>query len=410
MSGDRFRIRPMRQEDAEAYVRAMGRAFGDDVPDEDIEHELKVLEPERSLVAFDDAQIVGGTDVSSLEMTLPGLRSVPFAGVTGAGVIPSHRRQGVLAALMRRLLSDIHERGEALSALHASEGGIYGRYGFGTATYSARMRIERDRAAFVSTPPDEGRMRMIERAQAFGELSPIHERIRLEQPGAIGRSPAWWEHQLYDPERLREGASALFFALHEGRNGPDGYVVYRVKHEWSESIAAGEVDVQELLAVDPHAYAALWRFVFGIDLVTRITSWNRPLAEPLLHMLAEPRRLRLTIRDGVWLRLVDARAALECRSYETEGRLVLGVRDEICPWNEGRLELDAGRDGAECRASDREPDLVLGAADLAAVYLGGTRFESLARSGRVREETGGALRRADAMFVATPAPWCPDIF
>ena len=132
--------------------------------------------------------------------------------------------------------------------------------------------------------------------------------------------------------------------------------------------------------------------------------------DPLLSLLAEPRRLRLTVRDGVWVRLVDVPAALESRRYAAEDRIVLEVRDDFCPWNDGRVALEGGADGAACVRTDASPDLMLSSAELAAAYLGGTTIGHLARAGRVDEETPGALRRADAMLRWDPAPWCPEMF
>lgn len=129
-----------------------------------------------------------------------------------------------------------------------------------------------------------------------------------------------------------------------------------------------------------------------------------------MHMLAEPRRLRFKVEDGLWVRLVDVATALAGRRYSTEGKVVLDVSDSFCPWNEGRYELVGGPDGAECRSTEAEPDLELTTADLAAVYLGGVRFTALREAGRIIENDPGAVRRADAMFAWDPAPWCPDMF
>jgi predicted acetyltransferase len=164
------------------------------------------------------------------------------------------------------------------------------------------------------------------------------------------------------------------------------------------------------VAATPEAYAALWRFCFDIDLMERIEAWPRSADEPLFHMMANPRQLKLKLSDGLWVRLVDVAQALEARRYAAEDRLVFEVRDSFCPWNEGRLALEGGPGGARCTRTDNEPDLVVDVRDLGAAYLGGTRFDELARAGRVVESAPGALRRADAMFSWSPAPWCPAVF
>jgi predicted acetyltransferase len=164
------------------------------------------------------------------------------------------------------------------------------------------------------------------------------------------------------------------------------------------------------MALTTDAYVALWRFCFDMDLAGKFEGWGRPVDEPLLHLLAHPRALRFGLGDGLWLRLVDVAGALAARRYSAEGQLTLEVRDAFCPWNEGRFVLEGGPDGARCRTGGDEPDLLVDAADLGAAYLGGARFGTLHRAGRVEEVTAGALARADAMFTWDPPPWCPHVF
>ena len=209
----------------------------------------------------------------------------------------------------------------------------------------------------------------------------------------------------------RDGASALFFVIHESEAGqPDGYVEYRVKHDWSSGDPSGTLTVRELMAESVEAYRALWRYCLDVDLMTRIEAWPRPAEEPLFHLLADPRQLRRRVFDGLWLRLVDVPASLAGRRYAAQGGVVLEVRDAFCPWNEGRYELEGGPDGAQCRPTDREPDLLVEAGDLGACYLGGTRLQTLARAGRIHEERPGAVARAEAMFGWDPLPWCSAVF
>ena len=158
------------------------------------------------------------------------------------------------------------------------------------------------------------------------------------------------------------------------------------------------------------AHAALWRYCFGIDLMHTTHATKRPLDDPLPWMLADPRRLRQSVRDDLWLRLVDVREALARRTYSSEGRLVVEIRDAFCPWNEGRYSLHGGPDGAECKPTSSEPDLVLSAGDLAAGYLGAISFTNLSIAGRAEERRKGALEVADAMFRSSQAPWWPNEF
>ena len=112
----------------------------------------------------------------------------------------------------------------------------------------------------------------------------------------------------------------------------------------------------------------------------------------------------------MWLRLIDVAAALKLRTYMHADRLVLEIRDEICPWNEGRFVLEGSLEGATCSPSDSPPDLVLAVSALASTYLGAVSFSTLSHAGLVDERTPGALSRADRMFAVQHQPWTPSGF
>lgn len=406
-----YPLRAVRPEELETFVRATEVAFGSHLHDEDVEAERLVFEADRNLAAFDGEAMVATAGARTYRLTVPGAE-LPTAGVTSVGVHPTHRRRGLMTAMMRRQLDDVHERGELLAALWASESAIYGRFGYGLAAPTVRLTLDKRRSEFVvPVDRDAGRVRLLEKDAALEAFAPVYERVRPVQPGMHDRTgPSAWRNLFVDLERHRHGASALFFALFESAHGSEGYVAYRFKHDWAEGTPEGRVDVEELVAATPTAYAGLWRYCLDIDLAATVEAWNRPPDEPLLHMLADPRRARAQLRDGLWVRLVDVPAALAGRRYGRGDALTLEVHDQFCPWNEGRFWLNGGPGEAECRPTTDRPDLELSAADLGAAYLGGVRFSTLARAGRVREHADGALRRADAMFGWDPAPWCPDVF
>jgi predicted acetyltransferase len=205
------------------------------------------------------------------------------------------------------------------------------------------------------------------------------------------------------------GFTGLLLVQFEEGGVPTGYVQYRRKMEDLHGAPAGTLLVSELVAATDAAYAGLWQYVFGVDLVANIEARRRPLDEPLWWMLHDPRRLVREVRDALWVRILDVPLTLGTRCYATEGRLVIDVHDEFCPWVAGRYELSGGPEGATCRPASAEPDIRLGIAELGAAYLGGARFQAMRRAGRVDGEQA-ALRRADAMFAWDPLPWCPEIF
>ena len=404
-------VRSIETGDLPDFVRANELAFGHHATDEDVEVERAVSEPARSLAALDGDRIVGTCGAYSLTLTVPG-GTVPLAGVTQVGVVPTHRRRGILTALMRRQLDDLRDRGECLAGLWTAEGGIYGRFGYGPAAQLAQFDIERHRAAFAGPPlsPD-GTITMVGREAAMAAMPEIYEAVRPHRPGMLVRTGPWWEHVFADTEHFRDGAGPYFFALRRAPDGTlDGYAVYRVKGGWTDRGPDHEVRVRELLATSPGAYDALWRYCVETDLAARIRAWNRPADEPLMLMLADPQRLGLRVKDSLWLRLVDVPRALASRAYSVHDELVFGVHDAFCPWNEGSYRLESTAQGVRCEPVEGGADLVLDAADLGAAYLSGTRFSTLAQAGRVREETPGALDRAEGLFAARVTPWCSNIF
>jgi predicted acetyltransferase len=388
----------------------MRRAFGASLPtDEELAVARETTEFDRTLAFFDGKEIVATAGIFSYEMTVPG-GTLPCGGVTRVSVLSTHRRRGLLTAMMRRQLDDMHERGEPLAALYASEAPIYGRFGYGLGTYQAAVELERSHSAFARTMPGSERLSMVDVSTAVGAFTRVWDQVRRDQPGMLGLDERWMRNQLADLELMRDGASPHYRVLYQTGETPEGFAIYRIKMDWDASGPNGTLRLLMLIAATPEAYAALWRHVLDVDLMARVTAEMRPVDEPLRFLLADSRQPKTRIEDGVWLRLVDVPAALTGRRYAVEGRLALRVRDAFCPWNDGQFELIGGPAGAECKPSAGSADLALDAADLAALYLGGNRLQTLFQAGRVDELRPGAINRADAMFATDRAPWCPSHF
>ena len=394
-------IRTIAEDEFETWMRAIESAFGGHVRPEDVQNERKVIDPARCLAAFDGDDIVGCASSVVFEMTVPG-GTIPTVGITGVGVVPTHRRRGVNTALMRRQLDDIRDGGFAIAALFASEGGIYGRFGYGLATLDAFVDIETSRSAFIPASEGDGRVRLLDREAAKERYLSMYDRSRLTRPGAMKKSPNWFDYEFAEKHFGEE--RKFFFALHETGNDCDGIAAYTIKHEW-DLVPKNIVELYDLDALTPSVYAQMWRFVLDLDLVSKVTAWSRPADEPLLHLLREPRRLNMRLKDGMWVRLLDIPGALTARRYPHDGRVVFDVRDAFCPWNEARYILDVGAEGATCEKTGDEADLLLTTNELAAAYLGGASFSQLHRAGRVSEERAGAIGTADAMFAWDPPPW-----
>jgi predicted acetyltransferase len=390
----------------DAVMDTLVTAFLEDPDEEEIALDKKLLEPERVLVARDGGRIVACAGVVTRELTVPG-GPVPVAGVTIVGVAPSHRRRGMLSALMRRQLSDVRDAGEAVAALWASESVIYGRFGYGIATQHAALTVH-TREARVRPEVERlpGALELMHADGAAERLAPAYEAVRAQRPGMLSRSPGWWEATLFDPEKERDGAGRLRAAL----LGDEGYVLYAYKEEWGETGTAGELRIRELVAGRPAAAAAIWGFVLELDLVRRARWELAPPDEPLAHMVDNSRAVTARIGDSLWVRLVDVPRALRERTYSAPFDVVLEVADEVCPWNAGRYRLVWDGATAECEPASADADLELSAAELGAAHLGGTTLLSLARAGRVRAHDRAALWAASVGFRGALEPWCPEIF
>jgi predicted acetyltransferase len=398
-------IRAPREDELRAAMEASSAAFGSEVEDHDWEREQKILPAERALAAYEGERPVGLAAAYAFNLSIPG-GELPCAGVTWVGVLPTHRRRGILRDFMRRQLEDVHAWGEPLAALWASEASIYSRFGYGLAapglfatSNPARFRLRDDAASEV-------RVRLTDADEAFRLFPPVYDRVRAGRAGLLSRSETWWkELRLADPKEWRRGASQKFYAVAEVDGAAEGYVTYRVKEEWEDGFAKGEVRVIDLGATSPAVELELWRFLHCIDLVAKVDIFSLDPASSLFLGVRDPRALGIRLADALWLRLVDLDAALKARSYKPGESIVLEVRDELCPWNAGRYRVgdDAGR-------TEDTADLALDTADLAAAYLGAFDFHRLVRAGRAEERRDGAAEAATVLFRTDLPPYCPEVF
>lgn len=402
-----YLLRPIVEEEFSAWARAVAGGFGshpDDAQD-------WIVEFDRTIAVFDGDEIVANAGAHTFELTLPGLTTTQVAGITAVGVRTDRRRQGLLTRMMEHQLDDVAERGEALAILLASESVIYGRFGYGLASSVMNFEIDSSRDAFLPRVPITGTVRPIDADSAAKTLPAIHDAARRLRPGDLARIPAWWDRYFKDPEKERDGGTARFYAVHESAPGQaDGYVSWRIKHNWHDTNANNELRVDELVAASPEANAALWRFVLDVDLVGKVTAWA-PVDEPLRWMLSDPRRMvTRNMHDFLWVRLLDIPTALSSRRFQVDDSLVVDVTDAFRPVTAGRYRITGGPDGAECTRTDDDADLALDITDLGALYLGGTTATQLAQAQRGQELTPGARRRADVFFPSSPAPYCRTDF
>jgi predicted acetyltransferase len=403
--------------EAEATMDIVAAVFGaGPVAPDDYRAEMReILEPDRTFAVEDGGRLVGTASAFTFRLALPGGGTVPMAGVTEAGVLPTHRRRGVLSSLVEALHDHAAERGEPVAGLTASEAGIYRRFGYGVATrfqslaLDARRMAEVPEAAALTAP---GVVRLVTRDEAVTALPAAWERHWRRTPGEVSRTPGWWRMFALDVAHARDGASAWYAAVHDDPDGePDGFVLYRLAPAWDAGGPEFELRIVDLAAASPAVEAALVRFAVGVDLVARVTWHGAPADDPLRWRLADPRAVRVTAeRDHLWLRPLDVAACLAARRYATAGGLVVEVVDGRRPERGGRFLLDAGADGAACARTDREADVAVRMPELGSLLLGGVSWALLRDAGLVDERVDGAVARADALFRTERAPWCATDF
>jgi predicted acetyltransferase len=403
-----YRVRTVRDLDEfRAATGAIGHYFGWVPTEEEAERFARMLPFERLHAVFEGGEVLAGAGAFPFELTVPG-GPVRCAGVTVVGVLPTHRRRGLLRRLMTAQLADVHERGEPLAALWASEETIYGRFGYGLASLQLMIRAERTDAVLRHDLPREGQVRLLDADEALRLLPPVYERVRRRSAGFVSRSPDWWEHRiLADRPEYRRGAGALNRAVLELDGRPAGYALYRLAQEGSGIDWRKTIRVQEAFGVSDRATREIWRFLLEIDWTDALDVWRLPVDHPLLLLTTRINALRATVQDGLWLRLVDVGAALAARSYRADGRVTVDVtHDEQVAGNVGTWTIDGG----DVRRTRRRPDVRLAVGALGAAYLGGFSFAELTRAGLVEEGARGGIARADALFGTSEKPWCPENF
>jgi predicted acetyltransferase len=388
------------QEEFNRAVGVIGQYFNPPPSEEWLERFTETLPHERMHAAFEAGEIVGGAGAFPFELSVPG-GSLPCGGITAVGVQPTHRRRGVLRSMMDAQLRDIHDRGEPIAALWASEETIYGRFGYGIASWAGELHVPHEWDAFAEPLELTGTTRFVTPEEAIDLFPSIYDAVRRERPGMTSRSRTWWlNRQLRMHED--EAATPRRFVVLEVEGEPIAYAIYRQHF----GFPGGRLVVREALGATPEATAGIWRFLLDVDWMATVELSHAPPDHPLLLLLANPRRAQYRMGDGLWIRIVDLPAALAGRTYGEGGPLVLDVRDAICDWNDGRWRLEDG----VCERTDQEPDLALDVSALGCALLGAVSFTQLREALRAEELREGAVARADAVFAHRPLPWCLEIF
>lgn len=368
-----------------------------------------------------DGRLAGVHASFPFAMPVPGA-VVPTSGLTWVGVRPDHRRRGLLGAMIGAHFERSLARGEPVSALFAAEAGIYGRFGYGSASDGVWLTLDRRAPLRAVAGSDDLAVRLesLDPAVHGALVDAVHRAAGRGRPGWIARdTEVLRARHLVDPPAWRHGGEPLRIATVRGPapgDGSDpevrGYALFRRTERWEDGRPRGTVHVRELAAVDAAAAHRLWTFLLDLDLTVSVETAALPVDDPLTWLLVDPRAAVTRVLDNLWVRLLDLPVALAARRYAAPLDVVLGVTDARLPANAGTWRLrTTGSDGAGAHAAQVErttapPDVTLDVRELGAAYLGGRSLTPLATAGLAAEHTPGALLAASAAFRWPLAPLC----
>lgn len=406
-----WEVRNITDDDIELFRKRIDRAFGGDTNEdpEAIERFKMVFANDRTFAAFDGEDIIGTGGALSFDLTVPGGNTVAMGGTTIISVQPTHRRRGVLRALMTAHLDEVAGRSEPVAALWASESSIYSRFGYGPSTYRHRVNLatKRIRMRDASIP---GSVRLLEAEEAEPLMHQIYEGVRITRSGMLSRSDGWWHaRHIHENERGRDGKSKRRYAVYFEGEKPLGYATFRQKSHWEDFMPGGEVELGEVITMNNDAHRSLWSFLTNIDLFTDLEWWNVAIDDPLPDIITDPRQVKRTLADGMWVRIMDVAVALESRSYETDGSTIIEVSDDYRPSTSGVFEVVVEGGEAKCVATDQEPEVSMGIDVLGHLYLGGGSAVTMAAAGRLAGSTESVVS-LHRLFTTAAAPWCPEVF
>ena len=328
--------------------------------------------------------------------------------VSSVTVSPTHRRRGVLTAMMTADLDRAKESGTALAYLIASSAEIYGRYGYGVCTEHATWTVDADATRFRHSEEAAGLSVELTDDAGLAEIAPaVYDAAYVRQPGAKRRDEMFWQATLGQaglPDDEPNASRNAVYVL-DGET-PVAYARYKVKESSEQRVDTSQLEVGDLSASTDAGYARIWQFLASIDLVSTLRAGDRPVEEPLPWLLTDRRSARQSERaDFSWVRLLDVPKALSTRRYVEAGACVLEVVDRLgLAGGTFRLEVDGSGLGRGVATGDR-PDLTLDVSVLGSAYLGEIPLSCLAAAGLVAEHTDGAVRRLSALLRFPATAW-----
>ncbi|MFC3299089.1 GNAT family N-acetyltransferase [Arthrobacter agilis] len=344
-----------------------------------------------------------GTMVHSLNV---GAGLVEAHQITAVTVRSSHRRNGILRSMMTRDLGEAAERGLPLAILTASEATIYGRFGFGCATFTQSVEVD-VRERFEVTAPRTGTTTLVAREHAVRLAQQIFDGFHASTFGSVDRQYAYPRRASgeWGRERPIEDRNVRFAVHYDATGTPAGYVSYRFAG-WETTPYT--MKIVDLVASTPSAYLELWRYLGSLDLV-QVVTWDGARRDDALPWSLRDRRCYSVkgTDDVLWVRMLDVPAALGARSYRGSGRIVLDVLDPLgIAGGSFVLTVVDGVAQVEHVDTAAAPDATLTVNALGSLYLGGVQASALAAAGALTAHADDAVDLLDTLFGLPQEPYC----
>ncbi len=404
-------IRPIDDGEFEACERMKAELFSIPFAPERLAQVRSIRELDRIYVACADRELVGSIAANSFTIGVPGGKA-RVAGISGLGLRAEFDGVPQRLALLERQLRAARDREEPLAALCAllDVPPVYDQVGFAIASKGLDLEIDAGHAVIRDTAGDPAAVREACADDLLAAAQASYLRLGSAVPGVVERNAAQWNR--WAARYLKAGTRYLIAGPAGPTGQPEGYAVV------TSAPASGTGDpttgspttVRELVATHPRAALALWSAVFAAAGGQPVRAAHRPADDPLQWLLADPRKLRRTVAEGIWMRLVDVPAALRARAYASPVDVVLRISDSSCPWNDGTFRLTAAGADVTCRPSADEPALAVEVEALGAAYLGSVRLSALAGTGLVTVFDASALRVLDTALSWPVAAWAPNRF
>ncbi len=373
-------IRPLQSAAEKRAAFALFRSAMLGLPDiggADAEAEARYLEAGDGLGAFEGDALRAVTNGYASEVVLPGGARLPHLAVTHVGTAPGVNRRGYARALLSAQLRAAQAAGYPLAGLRASDARIYGRYGYGIASWSVRHDLDLTRTGLVTGAPDLP-LRLVDPLVDLPLMRRIAEAAPSPRPAALKRWDAWWEMQAF---RQRHSAGP-FHAVVVGPPGAErGFLRFHTLADgpwFTASERRAEID--DFVAHDATTWRALIHYLASRDILHHVVFPTRPEDDPLPLLTDNPRALVISgRRDESWVRIIDVGLVLSRLALRDGSAIDLKVNDPILAENSRIWRIGTGYSGKVLRAEIETGDLaswVFGAASAAELQAAGRLYAS----------------------------------